>query len=607
LSAVENAPISWRRTRERFAADLERLRRALAAEFGVDPVLLRLHPSAVCLLLHRLAHHAWQRGHRKTARILAQAGTLATGGDFHPASDIGPGLFVPHPTGIALMCRAGHNLTVMSRSGTGMLPRARDVGAGPGLPVLGDDCTLGPCCGIEGPQRIGHRVRLLTGIPLMQDAPDDTDVGAARPARPGAAPAPRARHPATDRGCRHASWRETRADLLADLDAHLREGRGRTGPQGWQGRLSALLTTQSATLGLHRLAHGLHATGRPRLARAVAGLNRRLSRADIHPASCVGGGWYLPHPAGVLFNATAGRDLVMFAYTIVASPGDALRESPASGPVLGDGVVLAAHSAILGPARIGSNVRLGFCAHVHDDVAEDRLVVTPGCRPAFSARAAPVERAAPPPPARDESFTPSARRADWQRLVAWAQPGGALGRLALRLSPAWCSVRLYRASRRAWVLGRRRQAQLLWQLNMALTGADLRPASRIGPGLLVPYPACVSIHGNAGRDLTVLAMAGIDPLPGEAELGAPPAAPAEIGDGVTVGHHAGILGPVHVASRALLAAGARVQDDVPEGATIVPAGSRAQRQPRTTGPLSVEAISVPEAAPGGTTDARRSG
>ena len=151
LDNEEDPPLSWRQTRELFAADHARLRRALAAQLGAEPALTWLHPGAACVFLFRVAHHLWRRGHRKSARLVSQLGTLATGGDFHPASAFGPGLLVPHPTGVALMGGAGRNLAVMSRSGTGMLPKSRDAGVGMGLPFLGDDCTIGPCCGIEGP------------------------------------------------------------------------------------------------------------------------------------------------------------------------------------------------------------------------------------------------------------------------------------------------------------------------------------------------------------------------------------------------------------------------------------------------------------------------
>lgn len=591
----EDPPLSWRQTRELFAADHARLRRALAAQLGAEPALTWLHPGAACVFLFRVAHHLWRRGHRKSARLVSQLGTLATGGDFHPASAFGPGLLVPHPTGVALMGGAGRNLAVMSRSGTGMLPKSRDVGAGMGLPFLGDDCTIGPCCGIEGPQRVGSRVRLLTGVALMQDVPDDHDVHAAHPGTPGPRPAtapPRA----ASAPCPHASLRATLRDFVDDLDAYEAQGRGRADPARRR-RMSALLTTQALALGLYRASHCAHAKGWPRIAAALARLNRAVSRATLNPASCVGGGWYLPHPTGVLFNGRAGKGLVLFAYSIAASPGAAFREPAEHGPAIGDGVVIAAHSRILGPVRIGDNVRTGFSGHVLQDIPDDRLVVTPGCRAVLAPRAEPPAGptgagAEPAPPPEDRR---ALLAADWARLVDHERPGGALARLALRLSPAWTCVWLFRASQEAFAAGRPRRAQLLWQLNMAWTGADMRPWSRVGPGLLVPYPACVSISAVAGRNLTVLAVAGLDPRPEDVESARARTALPRLGDDVTLEHHAGVVGPVRIGSGVRLTAGARVWSDVADGEVLVHAPVRVQRRARSTGPLSVEAIAAPPA------------
>lgn len=598
MDNAEDPPLTWRQTRELFAADHARLRRALAAQFGTGPALAWLHPGAACVFLFRVAHHLWRRGHRKSARLVSQLGTLATGGDFHPASAFGPGLLVPHPTGVALMGGAGRNLAVMSRSGTGMLPKPRDVGAGMGLPFLGDDCTIGPCCGIEGPQRVGSRVRLLTGVALMQDVPDDHDVRAAHPGSPG--PQPATPPPRTDpaRPCPHASLRATLRDFVADLDAYEAQGRGRA-DAARRRRLSALLTTQALALGLYRASHCAHAKGWRRLALALAWLNRASSRATINPASCVSGGWYLPHPTGVLFNASAGKGLVLFAYSIAASPGAAFREPAGHGPALGDGVVVAAHSRILGAARVGDNVRTGFSGHVLQDVPDDRLVVTPGCRAVLAPRGEAPAHVAPDP---GEARVPPPEdwhallAADWERLVGHERPDGVLARLALRLSPAWTCVRLFRAAQKAFAAGYLRRAQLLWQVNMAWTGADMRPWSRVGPGLLVPYPACVSISAVAGRNLTVMAMAGLDPRPEDVESARARSAIPTLGDDVTLEHHAGVVGPVRVGSGARLTAGARVWSDVADGAVLVHAPVRVQRRARNTGALSVEAIVTPPAA-----------
>lgn len=51
-----------------------------------------------------------------------------------------------------------------------------DRGAGPGLPVLGDDVELGFGAVILGPILVGDRVRVGPRTILTRDVPDDTDV-----------------------------------------------------------------------------------------------------------------------------------------------------------------------------------------------------------------------------------------------------------------------------------------------------------------------------------------------------------------------------------------------------------------------------------------------
>jgi serine O-acetyltransferase len=126
-------------------------------------------------LLYRIAHHLFRRGHTLSSRIVWQINFLVTGADISPASELGPGLLILMPAGVALMGRAGRNLTVMPCAGLGgEMGSFSDVGAGPGLPYLGDDVVLESHSGVLGPVRVGNRVRIRPHIALVHDAPDDT-------------------------------------------------------------------------------------------------------------------------------------------------------------------------------------------------------------------------------------------------------------------------------------------------------------------------------------------------------------------------------------------------------------------------------------------------
>ncbi len=166
--------ITWRETRERLRQDRERLSRLLDHQAATRPLFLTLYPPYTCCLLHRVSHYWYRRDHRLLARFFWHLNLLLTGADIGPLSDIGGGLVVLHPVAVTISARAGRNLTMAAHTGAGTGTSGRDVGAGPGLPVLGDDVEIAPHAGVLGPVRIGDRVRIGPGCVVMKDVPDDT-------------------------------------------------------------------------------------------------------------------------------------------------------------------------------------------------------------------------------------------------------------------------------------------------------------------------------------------------------------------------------------------------------------------------------------------------
>lgn len=162
----------WSNTCCRLHADKKRLLQTVG-----EQKLISLHPSYICVYLYRMANYLHRRGHNLLARAVWQVNFLLTGADVSPAAEIGEGLLILSPAGISLMGRAGRNLTVMPCAGFGgEMGTFDDVGAGPGLPWLGDDVILEPHSGILGAIRVGHRVRVCAGVVLTKPSPDDTVV-----------------------------------------------------------------------------------------------------------------------------------------------------------------------------------------------------------------------------------------------------------------------------------------------------------------------------------------------------------------------------------------------------------------------------------------------
>lgn len=168
--------ITVRETRTRLRADRARLAEYLA-QSGRRPFTAWLEPSYQCVWLHRWSFYCHAHGHRLAARCFWHLNLLLTGCDIAPLSDIGGGLVVPFPLSVGLIGTIGANCTLSGHAGVGGgTRRATDVGAGPGLPILGDDVTLGWGALVMGPIRVGHRVAIGHGAVVTVDVPDDTTI-----------------------------------------------------------------------------------------------------------------------------------------------------------------------------------------------------------------------------------------------------------------------------------------------------------------------------------------------------------------------------------------------------------------------------------------------
>lgn len=168
--------LHWRDTLARLRADHARLvALAGAQEIGTLWQALRRQPAMQCVALYRLSNHLWRSDRRWPARLVWHLNLLLTGADISEPADLGPGLVIPNPAGVAIMGTAGRNLTVLACAGLGgEIGRREDVGAGPGLSLLGDDVLLRPHSGVLGPVRVGHRVVVGVGIAVTSDVADDT-------------------------------------------------------------------------------------------------------------------------------------------------------------------------------------------------------------------------------------------------------------------------------------------------------------------------------------------------------------------------------------------------------------------------------------------------
>jgi serine O-acetyltransferase len=160
-------------------------------------------------------------------------------------------------------------------------------------------------------------------------------------------------------------------------------------------------------------------------------------------------------------------------------------------------------------------------------------------------------------------------------------------RLLLRLlvHARWRAVVAFRLAQRC-MRSRATRPLGLWLADrvLAFSGAELKPASTIGPGLLLKHTTGLVVGAEvvAGARLTLhqnVTLGDRRPFGGQ----------PRIGNDVTVGAGACVLGPITVGAGAVVAANAVVLADVPPGAVVagapahIVAGGRSPRAADHTG------------------------
>ena len=164
--------MTWAETRARLRRDRERLLEHFAAQPGGRPRLLWTHPSWQCVVLQRCSYLAYSRGLRLLGRMFWHWNLLLTGADIAMVCEFGPGWVILVPCGTALVCIAGSDLTLHGQCGIGGgTLRSENLGAGPGVPLIGNGVEIGWSAVILGPVRIGDGARIGALSLVTRDLP----------------------------------------------------------------------------------------------------------------------------------------------------------------------------------------------------------------------------------------------------------------------------------------------------------------------------------------------------------------------------------------------------------------------------------------------------
>ncbi|WP_158890631.1 serine O-acetyltransferase EpsC [Amycolatopsis anabasis] len=147
---------------------LFRLREDMETAFERDPSLnsrweALLHPTLPSVWIHRVAHQLCLRGHRMSARALANFAKFLTGVDIHPGARIGRRFFIDHGNGVVVGETAviGDDVTLYHQVTLGAVGWWRDNHRPVGEarhPRIGNRVVIGAKATVLGPLVIGDDV-----------------------------------------------------------------------------------------------------------------------------------------------------------------------------------------------------------------------------------------------------------------------------------------------------------------------------------------------------------------------------------------------------------------------------------------------------------------
>jgi len=141
----------------------------------------------------------------------------------------------------------------------------------------------------------------------------------------------------------------------------------------------------------HRVAHACWRRGWLLAGRFVSQLGRFMTGIEIHPGARIGRRFFVDHGMGVVIGETAevGDDVTLYQGVTL---GGVSLDPGKRHPTLGNGVIVGAGAAVLGPFTVGDGARIGSNAVVVKEVPAGVTVTGIPARPSG------------PRPVREEEF-----------------------------------------------------------------------------------------------------------------------------------------------------------------------------------------------------------
>lgn len=156
--------------------------------------------------------------------------------------------------------------------------------------------------------------------------------------------------------------------------------------------------------------------------------------------------------------------------------------------------------------------------------------------------------------------------------------------VSIFFQPSILCLFLYRTAHYLCLRRWRRLAHAVSRFNLMVHKANIPAESCIGPGCFLGHCPGVTFHGSAGSKLTMLSLAVC--CPNEDSFGWPAEKGPCLGDGVTVGAHAVVIGPVNVGDEVKVATNAWLNVDCPSNKLVCSTKIRQTLRPLGESPVS---------------------
>ena len=124
----------------------------------------------------------------------------------------------------------------------------------------------------------------------------------------------------------------------------------------------------------HRKAHWFYEHNMHFLARYISQRAARKTNIEIHPGATIGKRFFIDHGTGVVIGETAevGDDVTIYQGVTLGGTG---KDVGKRHPTVGNHVMIGAGAKVLGPFRIGDNVKIAAGSVVLNEIPENSTAV----------------------------------------------------------------------------------------------------------------------------------------------------------------------------------------------------------------------------------------